>query len=378
MCRRSLYALAGAIALSALGGTRVTAQTSPPPLLSAQERAELATARAHAERRIQRLEARLEVLSAEAGARDAVRAETAANGVTELDTLFVGPFTLVARANQSADAERLARETLAPYAAALEGTPPFDRIFTYEIGPAKTGLGVTSDRSEIWQHDDAPDGARRDDIRSKMARMLSDASPSDLRDWMGRLQPMPQEAHDYRAAYRTMARTASISVAACLGGDRQACWASLDLTGDLDMTTIWYDAAQRERAPQQWVKRYASAAEECQNGVASACAEARGGLSRERAAPLDAGVRANLVWFALEQGGVGSWSRLVEASGSLRDRLAAAAGLSDADLMDAWMGALRGRRIPVQAELGRAALLTLLSLGSLGVVARRTTRWRFG
>lgn len=378
MCRRSLRTLTGTLAFVALGGTGIRAQASPTPLLSAQERAELITAKAQAEARIERLEARLEVLSAEARSRSEVQATKAAGGVTELDTVFVGPFTLVARANQAAEAERLAYQALAPYAAALEGTPRFDRIFTYEIGPAKTGLGVTTERSEIWQHESSDDWTRRDDIRSQMARTLSDALPADLRDWMGREQPLPQQSHDYRALYRAMARTASISVTACLEGDREACWASLDLTGDLDMTAIWYDEAQLKHTPDQWVRRYQEATQLCAAGVSQACSEAMGGLPRERVAPLGVSARTNLVWFALEQGGTGSWSRLMETSGLLRTRLAAAAGTTEADLMDDWLHALRGRRPPVRADLGPAALVTLLTLGGLGVLARRSTRWRFG
>lgn len=389
MCRRTALVIA-ALLLAPWVATGAGAQSVGTPLLSDGERTRLEEMRIRAQQRIEALEPLRDAAVRRERERGTRAAVAAADGVTALDTLFVGPFTLIARKSQSGELRRLVRDIYPWYADLLAGIPRFERIFTYEIGPAATGLGVTGDRSEIWLKEFSTPEERATDVQRVIQSQLVDVVPDAMRDWMGLRGPAPTDAQEWGYLYRDLVTAASQSASLCLKGEAESCWVTLQLLPGLEAREevwksararrLWYSDDQIRARAQGWIAenpemQYPTRAD-CKGGSVSAC-EAILEKSSWLGPPVRDGAHLTMASFALERGGEGSFARLQNTEGSIRSRLAAAAQMSETELAEAWSAKIRAARPVVHADLDRAALVVFLVFVLLGVMARSSTRWRF-
>jgi hypothetical protein len=98
----------------------------------------------------------------------------------------------------------------------------------------------------------------------------------------------------------------------------------------------------------------------------------------ERWAPLPGHMRASLVGLALERGGEGAWTRLVEnPSMPAEEALARAAGVPLEELVAEWRDWIVTNRPEVYAGTAGKSALALLWIVVFATLATRSTRWRF-
>lgn len=142
---------------------------------------------------------------------------------------------------------------------------------------------------------------------------------------------------------------------------------------------ILSDAARREQAMYALVTGDGSAQRACVVGDLGACAYVLG--LRAPATPAPGGqyyplARADLLLFALDQGGSGAWERLQDKSGkSAEAHLVAAAGIPADSLIARWRSGLMAMR-PDHAPISSTTALAILAWSSaILLAALGTARW---
>ncbi len=324
----------------------------------------------------------IERAKAEADAADERRRLDANERVSALDTLRLGPVTVVARENRSAEAERVLRRVLEWYQQPLAGHAAFAAYMAYEVGPYAGRLGVDEPHM-VWRKEDAPVREMERAAAGALANLLRDQMPSRLREWLGTGAPVDPAAGDQRKLiYREMVTARSQSVKACLADDIARCWQAIGVVpGTADPGRIWYSDAERQQFAIDWsfgraIGRIENLAE-CEGGDMDACDRVLERVSPWPVEPLRAQGRVNLMSFALERGGAGSFLRMVSTEGTVADKLAAAANLSPETLMTEWLQFLRQDFSPRGASVAGTLATMLLWVGLLTFVGTASTRWRF-
>jgi len=321
-------------------------------------------------------------------ARDAELAELE-RAATSVDTVRVGPMSLVVVPAQSEDARELVTEvwqerfpgvresrSLREFVFAFHRRTPFGRS---SRGPDPLGPSVRVDLSPIW----APSRAREADLLADaIARVAIQDFPegSPMRAWL-----TAQSYPTSERVYRELATRGSGANRACLEGDLDACMAALGLklAGSADRLAGWFSAVERQEmveaeADAGRVDRDSSPYRRCvEENDARACDPLLAELDWITAPPRTALLRAHLLWFAAREGGEGSWQRGLERPDARASEvLASLSGRPVDELVAEWREEVIAQRPDVQAGLGGRGTRALLWSLVLTALALRSTRWR--
>lgn len=192
--------------------------------------------------------------------------------------------------------------------------------------------------------------------------------------------------------YRRVAAIPSKAVRACLSGDDAACLLSFGLEGrDVPLRDL-YTPPELALLARENDARFRSAADSetlgrCRTGDNAACEDllddhwemATTPLGRLWAVPFDGDLRGSLLWYAVQRGGAGAWSRLLgQAGASPLAALEAASGLNGPELVAGWRDSVLEGRSEHRAGLGSLTLTSLLWILLFIALAARSTRWRLG
>ena len=179
-----------------------------------------------------------------------------------------------------------------------------------------------------------------------------------------------------------LASTSSRSLRACVAGDREACLTSLGLPlqGDASFAD-WYapedypSIMTLAAIPRSDTVGFAAHARCRRSAEPAACDTAVAHLKSERVPlPLSATTRALFLGEVLRAGGEEAFARLRSAPGSLRERMAIAAGGSLNAAVDSWLARVTAARPSTMAVSTATFLLSLawsVALASLAI-SRRT------
>jgi len=162
----------------------------------------------------------------------------------------------------------------------------------------------------------------------------------------------------------------------CYAGRMHDCRLALGITESADPVVELLDASDRRKLVESlreelWGRR---GGEQCRSGVDTACiAVLRSNFVR---APISSRHRIDVVRLAMALGGAQSMERLLMTTGSVDERLAAAARMPTDSVLRRWVSRARNaRKASDDMSLGIAAS----SLGwvlILGAMALRSSRWR--
>jgi hypothetical protein len=205
----------------------------------------------------------------------------------------------------------------------------------------------------------------------------------DLARWLrsSRVPLGTRTRAQWARAYVELATTSSVSLRACLAGDREGCLTSLGLhEGGPAAFADWYAPGDyRALLENAAIARsdttgYAARARCRRTAERAACDTAVAHLARENIPlPLSAAARALFLHEALRAGGPGTLTRLDSAQGSLRDRLATAAGVPLEQLADQWLAHVIDARPSPMAVSPGVVLLSLawsITLAALALSRR--------
>lgn len=204
-----------------------------------------------------------------------------------------------------------------------------------------------------------------------------------IRDWLVTRTPNGSTEYSHqRSAYSDLAASPFVSAQACLAGDIGECRRALGLIATSDGLMTWYDPADRVQMAQQrsapsarFYPRRSSIYDGCvERGEDASCRDFLASSHIEP--PLPPSIRETIVLEALRTGGEGAYGRLRRASGTVEQRLAAAAGVSGDSLITIWRAALidaAGQPTAATLPIGSAAVFWTLVFAALGL---RSTRWR--
>lgn len=281
-------------------------------------------------------------------------------------------------------------------------------------------------------------------IRPALGQHLRARLPYSMSQW---LDPAALQAGAPEKLYRILVLTGAPSTESCLVGDVEGCWQALGLAPAGEYLD-GFDRAELEATENgRWLLQMER---ECREAVPTRCWRRHWGVRPDGPWPglymplywslapaLPSEARADLLHFALEQGGQGALDRLLESwpeSGELpgvtdgsslrtrvksalphapevlgdddpgrdridreileavegtgaylptfatgmREALAAASGMSQDELMAAWRERLVEARPDLQAGADRTRTTTFIWILFFTALAMRSTRWRLG
>lgn len=302
------------------------------------------------------------------------------------DTMAIGYLTLVAEGTDTpfireaaAEAERILANDLGPDQTILDGVG----ILLF-LSPTKRAVVSPASRARST-------GSVVVDDPVALAELLVEGTYQTLdldhdrtiRDWL--VARTPNRTTEYthqRSAYSELAESPFAAAQACLVGDIAECRRAMGLIETEDGLFTWYEPADRavmaERygrpSPRFYPQRSAIYDGCVERGEDASCRDFMESWNIEP--PLGPGLRETLVLEALRLGGEGAYGRLRRASGSVEERLAAAAGVSADSLLTAWRAALidaAGQPTAATLPIGLTAVFWMLAFAALGL---RSTRWR--
>ena len=301
-------------------------------------------------------------------------------------TIAIGYVTLVAVGpdapfirEAAAEAERLLADDLGPDGDVLEGVAIL--LTLSENGRATVGPASRA-RSTGGQvaHDPVALAALLVEGTYQALDLEYDRT---IRDWLVARTPNGNTEYTHqRSAYRDLAASPFAAARACLGGDIGECRRALGLIETTDGLVTWYAPADRVLMAQghsppspRFYPRRSSIYDGCvERQEDASCRDFLASSHIEP--PLPPSMRETLVLEALRTGGEGAYGRLRRASGSVEDRLSAAAGVSGDSLITTWRAALigaAGQPTSTTVPIGLTAVFWALMFAAFGL---RSTRWR--
>lgn len=262
------------------------------------------------------------------------RRDSLAGSGVRLDTVRVGPFTLIARAEQAAlvaAAARAAWDRLRP----VLGRDTLLGARQYYLHPhgAKQPSTLPSDVSGIlYSSSNVPEELANKLIHQLELDLAWDAGPL-LRAWAGVLVPLERPSLALLArAYLELVTSGTEVTPDCVGGDVEACAVLLRL---------------RERELPSVPERPILTA------------------------------RRSLMQVALEMGGDGAYGRMLSAQGgTVADQLAAAAGGPSDTVLRRWHTAVTAARPESTILTKKGAWMAFFWVVLFVAVASRSSRWR--
>ncbi len=354
------------------------------PGLQAQESAEALIARIDSLTplyEVARVEAEVATARAEEARRERFR--------IELDTLQVGPLTIVTLPGQALQAAeifgRVWEDEYAPFVNRSHALEEATFTFQWSVDPVMIPMQGRHYRSEqkAWR----TRGDLEDLIRKSIGRAIADDfQGTQMHDFSGATLRTPVS---YDWIYRRLATTASKIARACLAAEPGACWSALGIDLGPEDFLEWYLPEELpglvERTWRSWRREEAPMFDACvHEGVTEQCEVLLARTATDRywsmsLTPLRRDERITMIWVALDMGGEAAWDRLVEdPEMTLGDALRYASGATTGELEAAWTAEVLAHRPDTQAGLLTTKWTALFWILLCGALAMRSTRWRLG
>lgn len=347
------------------------AQEPPRPTLADVERAHDALDEAQAAANLARVEA--------------TRTSRAANP-SETDIAFgtAGPFRVIAAAPRLADAEAAVLEAwskLEPYVGDPRAAFQENAILVRWSGDAPIDVARVARDFEPWSvlvrrglfaHLDAAEAVGRE-LSSQLGQILR------IRR-LGRIQE--------EWVYRALMVSPAVVVGECLAGDPSACWGALGIGTEDPDWKAWVRPSEYSnilaRIPRDQVPdRLQVERERCiTSGLDAVCESFLSGLPPDLLrplipVPLPIDLSMDLLAFAMETGGRGSFERLAPGlDRDLRARMVDASQTDPDELILAWVDEAIGRGVDRGPDSRRRRSSALLWYVLFMIPAARGTRWR--
>lgn len=342
--------------------------------------------------------------AAEEEARRLMAQREAERTSVSLDTVQVGPVTVIAFEDQVEllrdVVERVWQRNLANVSGSpsLAGTSlllqwrtPLRAVPRFEDGQVPVrDLSL----NRVWTPTrDRLEERVRDALASTLSRDLVEDSP--LRVWAAGAGSRTLSGYgDSEAAYRQLVVTPSNASHACVTGDLEACGVALGLELDTPRLSELLSLEARQQMVERGLsvdgrerRTYEGTFMDPDSELVRACLEEAQAEACDRAlredvvataaAPLAGVATVDLFWYAVAVGGAGAWSRVLEsASAAPMDALERISGLEGEELIGAWRASVLESRPDVHAGLGSAHWSALFWFLALAGLAMRSTRWR--
>lgn len=386
--RRLLLAAALTLAAPASVQARQGTPALPPPTASVEERL------------VQRLDSLLPVVHAARVERDRARAardsvaQRARSALVErLDTVRVGPLTVLVRREHAQEASEIMASVWRDFAALVgDAAPLAGTLFFFDRTGRPRPTVLPAEVDEIV----APAWVPRHRVEANAATVLGTALARRLgapvRSWSGGWSVNPPARPE--GIYRELAGRGNALNRACLAGSWSHCWTALGLGDEPPSPAAWYTPEEQVGLAlalhAEWSRSrfWYRPAED--GGLGSRCAaEAPSGgteacfafVERYRAhvpPPLGPAARQALLWVALEMGGAGAFQDLADpAHASAEAALLAASGASAEALATAWLQRVAAHRPAVYGDLGATGGIAGVWVLVFSLLALRSSRWRF-
>jgi len=309
-----------------------------------------------------------------------------------LDTLRIGPLTVLSRRGQVEAARAVFAEALDGPLAKIDGSPAWEgRLFAYRDAGSPP---IVADRPLVLVTVDPREGrsvaAAR--LRTQLTRLL----PNDLMEasssprvapvarWLG-VAPVdePRDGLDPASLYRRVALTRSSATRSCLGGDVEACIGALGLQPTTRGVSDWYEPEEIVELATRMIGKFGRT----ELPEANACTTGRDPASCERLldrvyddwAPIGTGGRLSLLVYAVEVGPPGGWGRAIEhADAPTPELLETVADMPVDRIVAGWRARLVANRTGPHVRLASQGALALLWTLVFAGLASRSTRWRMG
>jgi len=302
------------------------------------------------------------------------------------DTLLIGPIRVVTFPDQA----RLAAEVVGGAwgelgGAVIESRHLREHTFVFHWSPRVRKVAVTGPVQRIEAPAWVPERVIRESAREAIGVVLAlSMDGAGVGRWVKGSVRAP--IHPDRV-YRELLFVPSQVNRACVQGDPAACWSALGVDADPADLSRWYsDEEMPLRAAQvgaghYWPRATRVALLQCGErgspGALPACARFLAAVGPHVAAPLSLEARRALLWVALQEGGPGSFDRLVADPGmSPGDALLAASGLTSEELATRWRARVTAAKPTVYSGLGGTGGLAVFWFLVFGALALRSTRWR--
>jgi hypothetical protein len=306
---------------------------------------------------------------------------------TAVDSVSVGPITIVTPIEQSGRAERLFREVWEEsFPGVTESRALSESTFTFQSGVTLEPIRTLAPTYRIEKRV-TTDAALKENIRELLTFVLSyDLGTRGTRVGAWALEGGALQKPDHLEwVYRELASTPSYVDRGCLAGDLTDCWTALGLDMSRDEIEKWYTPDERRAVVGTRRLFYSGRAmvdlrDRClDEGVIEACDALIRQSNRTRWEPTFPAARGAMLWYALEAGGPGAWARLLEdPTMEPGDALRYASGLSTEALAKRWRDAIMEARPNVHAGFGATQLAGLFWIVLFAALAMRSTRWRLG
>lgn len=391
MCRRAARgAAAAALALSLLAQPGAAQEPATPgrvpgPQLGSAE-----------ERLIQRMDSLRALVDA---AREAWTHAAAVRdsldrlaGTERMDTVMVGPLTVVTRPDQIGEAARVVEAAWAELADLAGPLPLLEgRVLFFDHAGGRRPDGLEGEVFGVTGPAWVPRPRMEANARVTVGQMLASVLGPHLSTWTGGWNVGPP-ARPGRI-YRELASLPGALGKRCLTGAAEACWTGLGLGEGGASPWEWYtpqeqvalvrhfhDIWGRERywyRPAEDGGLAERCAAEAPGGRLEACASFLGRYQAQLPRPLGHAARQALVWIALEAGGPGAFQRLADPThGDPVEALVAASGMTPEALSEAWLRWVLANRPEVYGSLGTTSGVAAFWFIFLSLLALRSTRWR--
>ena len=301
-----------------------------------------------------------------------------------VDTVQVGPFSVVAPVQQMGLARRYFERAWARYAVIVgtERTPIEGHVFIFGRSELLRGLDAGGRSTRLTTRFMSRDRERA--IGRVLGSVVADDFPADLATWAGNFLIRADPTVELEEAYRSLATTPSSAVTDCYDGALDRCWDAMGLDHQDEWATSWYTASERRSLVRRQTSSYTGARASCVLDYwDDACTELLGDRGAA-AIPLPAGARMTLLAHTLSLGGPEAYTLLATGNpevrpppeAPLKDRLVQASGVSADSLIGSWRAATLQARPDVHGDTRRIGWSSLLWLAVLAGVSTRSTRWR--
>lgn len=313
-------------------------------------------------------------------------------GEERLDTLLVGPFTVVARPDQAGEASRVvgvAWEGLSAVAGTVPGLEGRVVFFDHAGGrrPANLQGQVATVTGPAW----IPRVRIEANARAALGHLLASTLGPALAAWTGGWNV--DAVRDPGDVYRELATAPHALGKRCLAGEASACWTALGLGEGGDALDAWYTPEEQVAlvlglhdtwGRTHWWYRPADdgglgerCAAEAPAGRREACSAFLAHYRTRVPPPLGFAARQAMVWVALQAGGPDAFRRLADpAHVSPDEALVAAGGMTGEALAEAWRAWVVAHRPEVYGGLGATTGVAAFWFFFLSFLALRSTRWR--